>query len=381
MARKKNSKKEEDFQKKQLELANKFKDAVVKKYGKIIKSVVVFGSLTRKDFHAKSDVDMLVIVDDVAARFTPETKDIFDDEIYKIAKKISKDIVVQPAWTLTEFWDMARIGHPLLCTIVRDGWALYDTGFFIPVRKLLELGKIPTTLEAVERFMQDAPKKIQRVEAGKLFMVAEDIYYAMLNSAQAVLMFIGIVPPPPKNTPTVLKEHMVDEGLLEQEYVNQLKEIIELRKRIEHKEIQDISGANVDKYIAMAKKFISRMEQLLMKLQKDRKEDIVKRNYEVMIRAAVGALKNLGKLPPDPKDLPKAIKEELVDKNKINPFYLDVLKEVITMRKMVDEDKIDEIPQKDIELVREYVRRFIQDVTIYLEPQKKTKSKKKTTTK
>ena len=330
-----------DFQKKQLQLANKFKDVVVKKYGSIIKSVIIFGSLTRKDFHSKSDIDMLVIVDDIAARFTPETKDIFDSEIYSMAKKISKDIVVQPAWSLTEFWDMVRIGHPLVSTIIRDGWALYDTGFFIPVRKLLELGKIPTTLEAVEKFMQDAPKKIQRVEAGKLFMVAEDIYYAMLNASQAVLMYIGITPPAPKNTAKFLKENMVDsEGILEQEYVDQLDNIIELRKKIEHKEIQDISGADLDKYIKLAKKFISRMEQLLMKLQKNKKEDIVKRNYDVMMRAAVGALEGLGKLPPDPKDLPVAIKKELVDKNLVNSVYLEILKEVITMRKMLDDKKI-----------------------------------------
>ena len=51
------------------------------------------------------------------------------------------------------------------------------------------------------------------------------------------------------------------------------------------------------------------------------------------------------------------------------------------MRKMLDEDKISEIPQKDIELTREYVRRFVEDLRPVIEsPAKKankTVSKKK----
>jgi hypothetical protein len=39
----------------------------------------------------------------------------------------------------------------------------------------------------------------QRVKSVKLYMVAEDMYYAMLDSAQAVLMYVGIGPPHPKS--------------------------------------------------------------------------------------------------------------------------------------------------------------------------------------
>jgi len=115
-------KKQELFRKKQLALANRFKDEVLKQYKDMVKAVVLFGSLTRGDFHEKSDIDMLVIIDDVMARLTPEMKDDLDDRLYDIAKKISESMTVQPAWMLSEFWDMARIGHPLLFTIVRDGW-------------------------------------------------------------------------------------------------------------------------------------------------------------------------------------------------------------------------------------------------------------------
>ncbi len=365
----------EALKKKQWALAEKFKDEVLKKHKNYVKAVVLFGSLVRGDFHEKSDIDMLVVVDDTVTRFTPEMKDRFDDEIYFMAKKISENITVQPAWTLTEFWDMARIGHPLLFTIVRDGWALYDTGFFIPVRKLLELGKIPTTLEAVEKFMEVSPQKINRVEQAKLYMIAEDLYYAMLNSSQAVLMYMGINPPSPKHTPLEVKDHLIVTKLLEENYLRDLEDVIAFRKGVEHKEIKDISGADLDNFISRAKQYVSRMEQLLMQLQKKKKENIVVKNYEVMIKAAVAALKKMDVLPPDPKDLPIAIKKYLVDAGKVEQYFGDVFRQVVSMRKMLDEDKIGEIPQKEIELTREYVRRFVNDLApIIEERQGKAKS-------
>ncbi|MFH0948999.1 MAG: nucleotidyltransferase domain-containing protein [Candidatus Aenigmatarchaeota archaeon] len=360
MDEKKTDKKREALKKRQLKLAEQFKEEVMKKYKNIIKAVVLFGSLVRGDFHEKSDIDMLVIVDDTVARLTPEMKDRLDDELYFIAKKINENITVQPAWTLTEFWDMARIGHPLLYTIVRDGWALYDTGFFIPIRKLLEFGKIPATLEAVEKFMETAPQKINRVETAKLYMIAEDLYYAMLNSSQAVLMYLGMNPSSPKHTPAEVKEHLVDQKLLEENYLADLERVIDFRKKVEHKEIKDVTGTELDEMIQKAKSYVSRMEQLLLQLQKKKKESVVQKNYEVMIKAAVAALKRLDNLPEDPKDLPKAIKNYLIDTGKIDAYFSDVLHRVISMRKMLDEDKIGEISQRDIETTREYVRRFVQ---------------------
>ncbi|MFC2143193.1 nucleotidyltransferase domain-containing protein [Candidatus Aenigmatarchaeota archaeon] len=370
-------KKYEKIKKMKWDLAEKYKEQVLTKYKKYIKAVILFGSLVRGDFHEKSDIDVLVIIDDTLTRFTPEMKYNFDDDIYFMAKKISEDITVQPAWTLTEFWDMARIGHPLLFTIVRDGWAMYDTGFFVPIRKLLEMGKIPTTLEAVEKFMEVSPQKISRVTTAKLYMIAEDLYYAMLNSSQAVLMYLGVNPPSPKHTPIEVRENLVDTKLLEQNYLLDLEGVIDFRKRVEHKEINDVSGADLDNYIQKAKQYVSRMEQLLLQLQKKKKENIVQKNYEVMIKAAVAALKKMQNLPPDPKDLPISIKKHLIDAGKIDAYFTDVMKSVISMRKMLDEDRVGEIPQKEIELTREYIRRFVHDLGPIIDNVKPRETKKK----
>jgi uncharacterized protein (UPF0332 family) len=357
-------------------LAQAFCDAILKKYKKIIKAIVVFGSLTREDFTEKSDIDILVIIDDTLARFTPEMKEAFDFKLQDIGRSISESISVQPAWTLTEFWDMARIGHPLLYTIVRDGWALYDAGFFIPIRKLLEKGKIPHTIEAIEFLMQGAPKKIARVENIKLLMIAEDLYYAVLNASQAVLMYMGRQIPAPKQILNDIKEYLVETKMLEKRYIKYIERILKFRKDVEHKKIKNVSGEKLDKFIQMAKEYVEKMENILEFLRKRRKEETIKRNYEVLIKGAITGLKYLGKLPENPKDLHEAIKKYLIKEEGLNPSYENLFKRVAAMRKMVDDNLADKIPERDVELTREYVRRFIRDIENIIEKEKtKTNNK------
>ncbi len=344
---------------KKFKLAKKFADEIVKKYDGAIKSVVVFGSVARGDMTEKSDLDLIVIYDDVIARMTDDVKEKFDYDIREIAKKIDNDMSVQPAWSLTEFWEMARTGHPLLVTIVRDGWAVYDTGFFIPFRKLLEMGKIPSTLEAVEVFMSNAPQKILKVENMKLYMIAEDLYYAVLNASQALLMYLGYDVPSPKNTPKVFRQYVVGSGIVDEKYANFLEKVIQFRKGVEHKEITSVSGVRLDKYIRRSKAFVAKMMHMLQKLQVQKKAKIIKNNYDTMLGACLIKLKEMGKLESDPTRLPITIDKNIFsDKEQ----YREIFKKVIAMRKMLEDGKIRELPEKDVELVKHYVDRFIRDV-------------------
>jgi len=70
-------------------------------------------------------------------------------------------------------------------------------------------------------------------------------------------------------------------------------------------------------------------------------------------------LKSLDKLPKDPKDLPEAFKKHLIEEQKLNPIYEEVLDRVIGMKKMMNDKKLDKIPERDIHTTKEYVRRFL----------------------
>ncbi len=355
-----------------LQDVKKFAERVLEKYGKLIKCVVMMGSVAREEFKPKSDVDVFVVIDDTLQKITPELQEKINDDLERIAEEISKRISVQPTYTLTEFWEYARVCHPIIYNFIKEGIPIFDTGFFAPIKRLLEMGKIPATREAIESYMEGAPKKLMRAKTVKLLMLAEDCYYAMLNTAQAVLMFMGLSPPVPSKAYDTVMEYLVKPGLLEEKYAQWLKEIIEIRKKIEHKELQDVSGQFVDEWIKRAEEFVAKMFGLLNALELRKREKIVERTHEVMLKAVSTALKTLHKLPENVSNeelvkklgmsLKEAFKKELVEKNKVNSYYLDVWNRVEEMKRLVDERKGEKLPEKEVYEMREYVRKLIHDL-------------------
>ncbi len=345
-----------------------FGQEVLKKYGQFVKCIVMMGSVAREDFKPTSDIDVFVVLDDTTQEINPEMHDKIDDDIEQIAGKISKAISVQPSYTLTEFWDFARVCHPIIYNFIKEGVPIYDAGFFAPIKRLLEMGRIPATREAIESYMDGAPKKLMRAKTVKLLMLAEDCYYAMLNTTQAVLMFMGLAPPVPSKAYDDVKKFLVEPGILEPQYAEWLKEIIEIRKKIEHKEMMDATGAFVDEWIDKAEKFVDKMFGLLNALEIRKKEKILERTHEVMYKAATTALKSLKKLPVKNEELPTVFKKELIDSKMIEGYYWDVWKKIEDMKGM-DKKKLAELPNKEVEDMREYVRRLIRDLAKVLKDQ------------
>ena len=173
-----------------MDLVKDYAKRVLVKYGKYIKEIVMMGSVTREEFKPKSDIDIFAVVDDTTFSLTNEMLDKIDSDLLKIADDMPEAWIsvktpdgkeekinllsVQPVYTLTEFWDYARVAHPIIYNFIKEGVAIYDTGFFAPIKRLLEMGKIPATREAIESYMEGAPKKLTRAKTVKLLMLAED---------------------------------------------------------------------------------------------------------------------------------------------------------------------------------------------------------------
>ena len=268
----------------------RFTKAVLDKHGKMIKCIVVMGSVAREEFKPKSDIDVFVVIDDTAKKITKEQHNQIDADIEKTAKGISKALSIQPSYTLTEFWDYARVCHPIIYNFIKEGVPVYDAGFFMPIKRLLKMGRIPSTREAIENYMEGAPKKLMRAKTVKLLMLAEDAYYAMLNTTQAVLMFMGIAPPVPNKAYDAVMKYLVEPKILEPKYAEWLKEIIEIRKKIEHKEMMDVKGELVDQWIGRAEKYVEKMFGLLNALELRKKEKVLERTHDVMHKAATSVL-------------------------------------------------------------------------------------------
>lgn len=358
----KKEKKAPDTKETRLNEVKEFSKEVLKKYGKLVKCIVMTGSVARDEFKAKSDIDIFVVIDDTIEKITPQLHQKIDGDIDKIAKKISKAISVQPSYTLTEFWDYARVCHPIIYNFIKEGVAVYDAGFFMPIKRLLNAGRIPSTREAIESYMEGAPKKLMRAKTVKLLMLAEDCYYAMLNTTQAVLMFMGLAPPVPSKAYEDVKKFLVEPGILEPEYAENLKEIIAVRKRIEHKELMDVKGEFVDEWIEKAEKFVEKMFGLLNALEIRKREKVLERTNEVMHKAAITALKSLKKMPDKEDDMPAVFKREFIDQKLVDGYYWNVWKRVGELRKLSEQKKFKEVPDKEVYEMREHVRRLIRDL-------------------
>lgn len=347
-------------EKQRVEIIKKFAKEALKKYGKLIRSIVLFGSTARKEFKEESDIDVFVIIDDTKAKITPRVKIDIEDGLDAIARKLSKNLSLQQPYLLTEFWKLVREGHPIILNFIREGIPVYDKDIFLPIKKLLQMGEIKPSKEAVEKFIERGPKRIRRVENAKIYMVVEDCYYAMLESAQAVLMFLGKMPPRPADAPKELRRSLVEKKLLDEKFVGYLEGVIKVRKDVEHKKIKTISGVQLDKWINRTKEFVKEMQKLIVKIEILKRENIVLKSHAIMTETAMTLLKALKK-PATEKTLPEKFKKELVDKGLINKNYLDVYNRLSEMKKKVKEGKIMELPKQEILLNREYVRKFIRE--------------------
>jgi len=360
-----------------LKSSESFKEKIVEMFKGYIKAVIVWGSITRGDYTGKSDVDIYIIFDDTKFPLNKfeEIREKIDKDIFSAASSIDPRLHPQPILALTEFIKGIRYTHPLFFNIIREGYALYDTGFFIPMRKLLEMGEFPVTPEAAHSRIDSVPKRVERVKNVKLYMIAEDMYYAMLDAAQAVLMYEGVGPPPPKIAAKQLREHLVAPGLLEEEYAKMLEDITDFRKKVEHKELKEISGAEVDEWIAKTEKYVDRFEKLLKDLETNRKSYDIEKSYEVMVKASVAALKSIDKLPKEPEKLPEAFKKYLVDAGLVSSFYSNIFEKVVNMKKMLEEKNLDKVTNRDIYMNKEYVRRFVEDVRRVIDKPKASETK------
>jgi len=347
--------------KKRIEVLKKFTKLVLKKYGPIIRSIVLFGSTARQEFRGESDIDVFVILDDTRHRITPNMKMKIEDDLEYFSKQCSKLLSVQQPYLLTEFWNMVRIGHPIIFNFIREGIPVYDKDIFLPIKRLLQMGEIKPSKEAVEKYIERGPKRITRVENAKMYMVVEDLYYAMLESAQAVLMFLGKSPPRPSDAPEALRKTLVKMKFMADEDVKDLEDIIEVRKKVEHKQINAISGAELDEWIRKSNSFVKKMQELIVKVEVLKRESMIEKSYIIMAETAMTLLKALDKPVEKGQQISEHFKKHLVETGLVDRRYLEIFSDLEKWQDTVRNGKVLDLQKQDILTHREYVRKFIRE--------------------
>lgn len=258
--KKKGSKTKSSYSSENLDLAYRFTKELNKELGDIVKAVVLFGSTARKEDRAK-DIDILVIADDVRIDFTEELVQTYRLVTKQCVAKTSNKIHVT-SMKLTSFWEYIRNGDPIALNILRDGFALIDTGFFDPLQILLRQGRIRPSMESLWSYFNRAPESLKASKV-KVQEAMLDLYWAVIDSSHAVLMSINEVPPSPKHVPQYLEEHLVKKDLISKEAPWTVRKFYDIHKRITSNEIRYFSGEELDKHYREAEKFVKEMREFV----------------------------------------------------------------------------------------------------------------------
>ncbi len=346
------------------------KNMVLKKFDKYIVSYVAAGSLFRGD--AKSfDIDTYLVIDDTDVK--KMTRAELKDRLMAIIRSMGQDASqitgvkkqfhIQ-TYILTDFWDALKDANPVIYTFLRDGVPLYDRGVFMPWKLLLKMGRIKPSAEAIEYQMDIGDKLIQRTKGKMISIMGDDLYYAILNPAQAALMLYGINPPTPKETIDLMEEIFVKkEKLLEKKYVDILIKIRKYYKEIEHGTIKNVSGREIDELLNGAEDYMKRIKKLFEQIQARRDKEGIEEMYNSCVSIVEDALV-ANNIKLDKTNVFNLFKKHLIVDKKLFPNKFAETLKLVTDIKNIKNKKLS---SSELEKVKKEVRLFIKSVIEYVQ--------------
>ena len=314
---------------------------------KFEKYVVVYagaGSWLRGE--KSNDFDVFVVIDDTDVKRMPrmQVKDQLTKIIWQMSREIAQVTGIQihiQVYLLTDFWDALKDAHPVMFTFLRDGVPFYDRGIYGAWKELLKLGKIKPSAEAIDLHMNAGTQLVDR--ARKMFneIAMNDVYYAFLNPAQAVLMMKGFNPTTPKETLKIFKEVLVDKDkVISQKDYDNFEEAVKLFKSLEHDKESKTCGKDLDRMLKNADNFLAMIKKMFDSITEDKTKDSFNNAYEEFI-TQLSQLPNFEGLSE--KDLVKTFEVEYIDSGKLPKFTKDSIKSIKKAKVDFDKNKITSI--------------------------------------
>jgi predicted nucleotidyltransferase len=249
------------------EIAMDFATHTYKKFDKMVKAIILFGSSVKGDMTAGSDIDIIVLIDDASIRWDEELIVWYREELDKIVRghPYRRNLHINTV-KLTTWWEDLIKGDPVIINVIRNGISLIDFGgFFEPLKHLLIQGRIRSTPEAIYTSLQRAPYHLARSRAAEIGAI-EGLYWAMVDSAHAALIAAHVSPPSPEHIPYHLKVNFVDNGKMKMKYVTWFRDLLVLHKRIAHGELKNMKGVEIDEWQDRTEEFIQESAKVVNEL-------------------------------------------------------------------------------------------------------------------
>src|SRR3989344_7031310 len=247
------------------DIAYDFAIKAYEKFKDVIKSIALFGSVAKEQPYKKSDIDIIIIVDDCTILWDEELIAWYREELARLIaqQKYKKELHINTV-TLSTFWKEIKEGDPVSINVLRYGTPLIDYGgFFTPLKVLLRRGKIRPTQEAIYIALQRAPMHLARSRYAILGAI-EGLYWAMVDSAHAALMAAGHSPPSPEHVYDMLKKVLPK---LPAKYPAYFKEMYMVAHNITHGNVKAMHGKQIDDLRGKAEDFVSEMKKQVKRFE------------------------------------------------------------------------------------------------------------------
>lgn len=101
------------------------------------------------------------------------------------------------------------------------------------------------------------------MEHGELEDAASRVYYAMFHAAKALLFDRGFRPRTHKGTISMLGEHIVNKGIMDEEYADAIRKAFDLRQKSDYEPYAEIDEELVREAIENAERFIERAKVII----------------------------------------------------------------------------------------------------------------------
>lgn len=346
-----------------LKVAELHKNMATKKFDKYVVSYIAVGSLFRGDA-APNDIDVAIVIDDTdvkkMSRF--ELRDKLRAIIINMGYDASQITGVKAqfhiqTYILTDFWENVKDANPVIFTMLRDGVPLYDRGVFMPWKLLLQMGRIKPSPEAIDMNMEIGDKLIDRTKQKLLSVVGEDLFYAVMNPTQAALMLYGIPPPTPKEAVKLMDEiYVKKEKLLEKKYIDILEKIRKTFKDIEHGELKEVSGKDIDKLLGDCKDYLERIKKLFAEIEERNEKESIVEIHTTSLNLTRDLLLEMGIKNISVQKISELFAKHICEEEKVPMKYHKVLDDIIKAKKDFEAKKL---TKQELNKVRRDARELI----------------------
>lgn len=281
----------------------------------------------------KGAVEVIVLIDDTK-KFLPLN---IINAINKVITAIEKRAVRQklklkfrPVKRLTLWWDMIRQGEPGAVALLSDAVMLLDkTGVGEMMANLVKERAVYSIEEKADMLLARAKTNLEQAKEILLKKASTEVFFAMTESAQAVFMYAGIRPPSPKEMVNEMREAFVATRLLKGSVLSVYED---MEKAISRNAM--LSGKKLEDFTVKAKKFMFEMEELILKLEREKNSAELEEAYSEAMRLCTKAMyKETKEVPQSQEERIMLFKNLFVDTKKINPVHFRTLKELYVYNK------------------------------------------------